>query len=61
MEMRERGLSMKFRRLKSRKTYAKVSFNSLYNPRIYKDIGLEKPHPFSQRGGRKRSAPAAGG
>ena len=25
------------------KTYAKVSFNSLYNPRIYKDIGLENP------------------
>lgn len=43
-EMRERGLEHEIPQIKELvKTYAKVSFNSLYNPRIYKDIGLENP------------------
>ena len=43
-EMRERGLEQEIPQIKELvKTYAKVSFNSLYNPRIYKDIGLENP------------------
>jgi hypothetical protein len=48
-EMHQRGLSHEIPVIKELvKTYAKVSFNSLYNPRIYKDIGLENPSRLGQ-------------
>ncbi len=43
-ELKERGLGHEIPIIKELvKTYSKVSFNSLYNPRIYKEIGLENP------------------